>query len=356
MADLTAQDLRAAVAAGLIDEAQAAGIAALAAARAGYRDAMPAEDEPFELFRGFNEVFITLGLVLLFMGIGTVTGMVGGEAALPLVGAGMAWGMAEYFTRRRRMVLPSVVLAVVFAGSVAIFAATIAMLPDLGGGPGPLAATFVAGAAAGIAFYRRFRVPITLFVVGVLLLLALLASLSVFETSDLTEDWGPGWLIDLAGGSRTAIATLAFGIATFVVAMGFDTRDPHRLSRLSACGFWLHLLAAPAIVNTVVFSLYNLGTGLGYALSFVALVLLAGVALVIDRRSFLTAGLLYLGLLLGQVFEGGDTGVATATTLLILGGFITLIGANWMRVRAALMRALPDFPLKDRLPPWEGRP
>ena len=35
----------------------------------GQRDGLPSEDEPFELFRGFSEIFITVGLVLIFLGI-----------------------------------------------------------------------------------------------------------------------------------------------------------------------------------------------------------------------------------------------------------------------------------------------
>ena len=59
MADpsLTPEDLRAAVATGHLTEAQAAGLIALAQARAGRRAATPKIDEPFELFRGFNEIF-----------------------------------------------------------------------------------------------------------------------------------------------------------------------------------------------------------------------------------------------------------------------------------------------------------
>ena len=47
-------DLRAAVAAGILTEAQAASVTAIANDRAGKRAAMPAEDEPFEFFRGFS--------------------------------------------------------------------------------------------------------------------------------------------------------------------------------------------------------------------------------------------------------------------------------------------------------------
>ena len=55
-------DLRAAVAAGILTEAQAAGLMALAQGRAGQRAHMAADDEPFEFFRGFSEIFIALGL------------------------------------------------------------------------------------------------------------------------------------------------------------------------------------------------------------------------------------------------------------------------------------------------------
>ena len=59
MADVSRDDLRAAVAAGHLSAAQAASVLALAQARAGVR--LP-EDEPFELFRGFAEIFVAVGL------------------------------------------------------------------------------------------------------------------------------------------------------------------------------------------------------------------------------------------------------------------------------------------------------
>ena len=46
------EDLRAAVAAGILDEAQAARLTVLINDREGKRAAMPQEDEPFEFFRG----------------------------------------------------------------------------------------------------------------------------------------------------------------------------------------------------------------------------------------------------------------------------------------------------------------
>ena len=55
-------DIRAAVGAGIVTEAQAASLTALADSRRGARENLSAGDEPFELFRGFNEVFVMLGL------------------------------------------------------------------------------------------------------------------------------------------------------------------------------------------------------------------------------------------------------------------------------------------------------
>ncbi|MCU0911878.1 MAG: hypothetical protein MUE98_11210, partial [Rhodobacteraceae bacterium] len=76
------EDLRAAVAAGVVTEAQAVRLKALADSRRGARENLAAGDEPFELFRGFNEVFIVVGLVILTMG----------WTAASAVYVGVAWG------------------------------------------------------------------------------------------------------------------------------------------------------------------------------------------------------------------------------------------------------------------------
>jgi hypothetical protein len=81
---------------------------------------------------------------------------------------------------------------------------------------------------------------------------------------------------------------------------------------------------------------------------------IAALALVIDRRSFLTAGIVYIALVISWLVQGGsDGGVGHwATILLILGFFITALGTWWVPLRSALMRVLPDFPGKSSLPPY----
>ena len=54
MSQITQDDIRAAVGSGLLSEAQAASLTALAHSRHGARENLAPGDEPFELFRGFN--------------------------------------------------------------------------------------------------------------------------------------------------------------------------------------------------------------------------------------------------------------------------------------------------------------
>jgi hypothetical protein len=84
----------------------------------------------------------------------------------------------------------------------------------------------------------------------------------------------------------------------------------------------------------------------------VALVVITLLALIIDRRSFLTAAIAYIALVIAWVIgDSGDFGTWTFI-LIALGGLITAIGTWWVQLRAAVLRALPDFPGKSRLPPY----
>ena len=351
-------DLRAAVAAGMLSEAQAASVTALAQDRAGMRAAMPAEDEPFEFFKGFSEIFISVGLVILLTGISATLALLGGFAmlvALPLVTAGIAWWWAGYFTLKRRMNLPSMVLASAFGGGLVLGSFTLLGGPD-GAMRMPVVSGFLIGAAGMALWYRRFRLPFSMFILGLCLLAAVYAlTASVDELDGAVGDgsWGIEGLFDLRESPAFALATLGFGIAAFLAAMWFDLKDRYRLGRHAATAFWLHMLAAPALVNTVALTLYNVGGGAGIAGLSVALAGIAVLALVIDRRSFLTAAIGYIAVLIAWLVRGEDGDFSSWTfVLILLGAVITALGTWWVPLRAALMRALPDFPGKDRLPPY----
>lgn len=349
---MTPEDLRAAVAAGILSEAQAASLSALASDRAGKRAGLPAEDEPFEFFRGFSEIFISIGLIILLTGVTGLLAAFGGFALLtlvPLATAGIAWWWAGYFTLKRRMTLPSMVLATSFGIGIAIFAFTV--LAQAGLDERMIAILGFGLSALGmVAWYRRFRLPFSAFLTGGFILAAVYAiTASATNLAGLfTGMSGYRSFFDFGENPAFATATLLFGIGAFLTGMWFDTRDPHRLGRYSATAFWCHLLAAPALVNTVAVTLLN-GGGIG--LLAIALVLITLLALVIDRRSFLTAAIAYVALVISWVMgEGGGT--SWIFVLLVLGAFITAIGTWWVQLRARVMAMLPDFPGKSRLPPY----
>jgi hypothetical protein len=201
-----------------------------------------------------------------------------------------------------------------------------------------------------VLWYRRFRLPFAAFLIGLFALGAVYsftASATNIATG-LSSTGGFGALFDLGESPAFATATLLFGAGAFAVGMWFDMRDPHRLGRHAATAFWCHLLAAPALVNTVAITVLNGG---GTGLLAVALLLITLLALVIDRRSFLTAAIAYIALVIAWVMGEGD-GTSWIFILLILGAFITAIGTWWVQLRGWVMQKLPDFPGKSRLPPY----
>ncbi|WP_323781647.1 hypothetical protein [Thalassovita sp.] len=351
---ISREDLRAAVGSGLLSEAQAASLAALADSRRGAREDLSPGDEPFELFRGFNEIFIVVGLLILASGWAAVTGIsltgrivnvqteVAGAAAIAAV---VIWGLSEYFIRRRRMVAPAIALSVLFAvnagtGLTAWFSQPFMVAQsDFSSLPMPLTLTTFA-----IAFYwLRFRVPfaMALIALGVFALALLLGANQAGTPADISD------FFLLSNSGPFAWITLLVGLAVFAVAMMFDMSDPHRVTRRSAQGFWLHVVAAPALVNTLALSLLKNGSSGAYTGLLAVLLLFALVAIVIDRRSFLIAAIGYIVTLAGTVFEGGGA----AITILILGLFLVLLGAFWARIRAALLSPLSALLPMHRLPP-----
>ena len=196
---LTREDLRAAIAAGILTEAQAARLSALGHEREGKRADLPQEDEPFEFFRGFLEICISIGLFILLSGVGTMLAFFGGLTlltAVPLICAAIAWWWAGYFSIRRRMTLPSMVLATAFGIGIAIFVPFgIAAGSDdwaaiLGAAPALAAKLAIGGFVLALietlsAKMRIFRAPEFL---GTAFLLAVLA-LSLIHISEPTRPY-----------------------------------------------------------------------------------------------------------------------------------------------------------------------
>lgn len=341
-------DIRAAVAADILTEQQAAGLISLAQQRQGVRDNMQAEDEPFEFFKGFSEIFVTVGLALLLAGMLAFSGVIGGGAAMPIAGLIFCWVFSLYIIRKRRMTLPGMFLAM---GVATFTAATVFAFTD-----NP---PFLGFSAIGIVimaiYFFQFRLPFAMFVLGGYAFMGIFGLISDYNSPNDIPVFGYDPSFDLQSGSSFAWASLIAGILAFIGGMYFDLRDPNRISRLSATGFWLHLLAAPAIVNTVAFSLLSADGNIAYLYTAIALFFITLLALVIDRRSFLTAGIGYLAAILIWALQNSfNDGAGIVLTLLILGAFITTLGVFWVQIRARLMHILPEFPGKHRLPPYKN--
>ena len=344
-------DIRASVAAGILTERQAASLTALAHSRRGAREGLQPGDEPFELFKGFNEIFIIVGLLILSLGwAGLISAMFDTQiiglryAALwyGIPGAVVLWLLSEYFIWRRRMVGPAIALSILFAINagatlIAYFANPfmIGQL-DLSSLQFPLAMTTIAVAA----FWLRFRVPFAMAMIAVSLFFVAMMAAAINQGSpESATD-----IFLLSAGGPFAWITLGLGIAIFAAAMAFDMSDPHRVTRRAANGFWLHVVAAPAMVNTIALSLID-DENLIALLAFLAVI--AVIAMIIDRRSFLITAIGYVVAVAGTVF-GGD---GIATTILALGIILLILGAFWEKFRAQLLRRLPSFIPLHRLPP-----
>jgi hypothetical protein len=351
MTGITRDDVRAAVASGTLSEAQAASLIVLSEERAGVRAHLSGLDEPFELFKGFNEIFIVVGLVILYMGFAGVAGLTlfgtTNGYILGMVYSVIAMGaivlLARYFTLKRRMVAPSIALSVMFGLSSAQFGMAFSAMLDL---TTPQTLTCAAGIAAlGLtAYYALFRVPFTV------ALIALSVYATVFGVTTLggTFPKDPRDIFLLSADGPFAVITMCLGLVGLIVAMTFDMSDPHRVTRRAASGFWLHVIAAPAIVNTIALTLFDAGTIPAQITLGAFIALLAVIAVVIDRRSFLVSGVGYVVALAITVAEGQAFFV-----ILILGAGLVLLGAQWEGLRRAIMRGLPAFPGKTRLPPYD---
>ena len=123
-----------------LDDAVAAGAISADAADAlrqyvaGQRVAAIPDEEQFRLITGFNDIFVSIAAAILLFAVGWIgqsigqaTGLVisdhgetGPSLLAPLAIAATSWGLALFFTAKRRMALPSILLLLAFVGGVLV--------------------------------------------------------------------------------------------------------------------------------------------------------------------------------------------------------------------------------------------
>ena len=350
-----------------LDDAVASGVVSADAADAlrayveRQRSTAIPDEEQFRLITGFNDIFVSIAAAILLFAVGWIGQSIGQSTGLtidvdgpsplaPLAVAATAWGLALFFTAKRRMALPSILLLLAFVGGVL---ATTGFTLALGVGSGALdnnpqlggvlaAVSAAVGAGAAWLHWRRFRVPITV-AAGAASVAGIAVGLLVAALGQNAEQ------------AKNVILgfVLALGIGVFLFAMWWDSSDRARLTRRADVAFWLHLLAAPMIVHPV-FTLLGLNDGnatIGEGFVVILLYVAIGLtALAIDRRALLVSALAYVLFAMQQLFrQFGAVELNVALTALVIGSALLMLSAFWHQARGAIVRPLPER-LRDRLP------
>ena len=328
------EDLAAAVEAKILSPDN---VAAFRAFMAAQRQSAVADEEQFRLVTSFNDIFVTIACVLVFWAASAFDVPLLLKAAVIAAGA---WALAEYFTRLRRMALPSIVLLIAFiSGCFTGLSDVLFMLTESEEARWPFVLAGLVTTGLGLTHWVRFRVPITVAAIAAVLV-------GVFMT-----------LGTMALGEAPNALWLVAGLAVLAAALYYDASDRLRETRRADVGFWLHLLAAPLLVHpiftTTIFDIEG-APGLGAAVLVVAMYLLIAVfALCIDRRALMISALGYVFYALNELLTAGGTiTLDFAVTALLIGSFLLLLSAFWQKTRNATMRLCPEV-LRAYLPPVE---
>lgn len=337
-------DLQSAVAAGVLTREAAE---ALRNHVAGTSNVPHGDEEQFRLITGFNDIFVGIAAIILLVAMGGIGQYIHDVLAGVLV-AGASWGLAEFFTRKRRMALPSIILLISFIGG--LVAAQVALVDQLFHIENDERA--IAFAASGVALvtafgawlhWRRFMVPITV-AAGAAALAATAIALIIALVTPAREN------------AESLIMTLVLiaGLSIFTWAMRWDMSDRTRDTRRSDVAFWLHLAAAPMIAHPIFWLMgvtHGDGGSAGSALLVLATYIAMGlVAIIIDRRALLVSALAYVLFALTLLFrEFGVIELNVAITALVIGSGLLSLSAFWTPIRRAVVDRLPQT-LRDQLP------
>lgn len=307
-------------------------------------------DERFRIVSGFSEVFICIGLLLLFASMSGIFHLsIKNAAVVACLMAGSAWLSACYFVARKRFLLPSI-FSCLYAAS-ALGGALWLMQSSSGDAYFfrdmsarslwsnllPLGASFTLLVTAA----WRFRIPFLMLPIGILFTgMVLLVGQSV-------------------GNSVSYRLILIFcGMLILGTAIYFDLKDPHRVRRASDFAFWSYMIGSPLTIHPIFITfLVNVRVG-GISLAIFLIVFSAVVtiaALMINRRALVLSTLIYLAgslaYLTGQL-AGSRSALIVLLPLFIIGFYVVCLGTHWKRARNKLMHSLTWRPWFSKLPPF----
>jgi hypothetical protein len=365
-------DIEAAVEGGALTADQAASLRNFTARRTG---TPTADEEPVRWLGGFNDYYIFVSTILLIIGVGWVGHKIDPSPApsflIPLVVALAAWGLSEFFGRKKRLALTAISLTALFVFAVMITILFLAIRAIGEGGDqttGKLVVAASATIAAGGAFlhWKRFAEPIAIALGAGMVGIAIMSLVSLAAPND--PEGTVGFLV----------LTLV-GVATLAYAVTWDAKDVRRVTGKGDIGFWLHMAAAWETVTGIVglLGFYQGYVSTGAAIGgIVVFLVLALVGLILDRRIWVLYGAWPLGIGLHTVLRGGspppydpygygeygsspygnpygmgggNTVDNVMLTILIVGIVLILIGMFWTQIRGAV--AGLAGPLASKIPP-----
>ena len=289
------------------------------------------EGEPLPVASGVNDAFVAVAAGLALIGIGlSVEGWVeGGVAGDGILLAG-TWGIAEISRRSGRRKLTEALLALLWTGGWIDLAGwryteEVAEGTD---GLDPIAAWAMwAGVAGAIAWWTRFRTPISeaLVVIGL---------------------WAAGvatWAVTDPGAVTGALREIAFASGMTCVAVGawrdYEARKEGKGA--SDAAFWMHAAGAVLVAHPV-FSWTGALEG-RFEVTLAVYGAMALGALALNRRALVLAGLVYFVAAVGGALEpitgatGWDgwtqAGAVVGTTLLV-------VGLAWNKLQGGVNRGI----------------
>jgi hypothetical protein len=324
----------------IISSAQADSLKLIESSLVKNRDFQTPDHEKIRFISGFGDIFVFIGIALFLGASGYFLSDFRPKTIMWIVLSALSWGLAELFSRRQKMAFPSIILLVTFSIFSFLGMFLITLTDDynifsngINFKDYPWQLTIAALITCGLIalHYWRFRVPITIAAGAFALAIAAYA---------LLLGLAPNFIVQLG-----SWLFLAIGLLIFALAMRFDARDLTRQTRNTDIAFWLHLLAAPLIVHSLIRGLFgsldqvNLPTALGVLFIFMVLAI---IAVLIDRRAILVSGLVYAGIAFANVLkQTALSNVIIPASILTLGAFILVLSIGWTPLRNLILRALP---------------
>jgi len=340
MTDMTPEQIAKALEAGIISEAQAKAMRAKAGVSESSLAQIGNEDE-MRFLRSFSDVFISIGVGIFAFGLSLFAGLLGGGKSF-LLAAAVMWLMAEFFGRKKRAHLPTLITALAFL----LFTqrGVHVVLGVMGMGGDIVTALITLGAM--LLFYLRIRLPFCI---------ALIALAGLYLAAALVNKIAPVFLT-----SHFGLGLFLSGVVIFIVALLYDMRDKHRTTRFADNAFWLHFLAAPLIIHGLAVQTVSLKKDMLFnliptvsldrgdaAIVMVIVVIITFIGLAINRRALIVSSLGYAAFAMGYLFDGAGMGLGNvvAITFLLLGTAVIFLGAGWHTARNALLKILPKLPI-----------